>query len=256
MGYTTYFSGEVKLDPPLNEEQVAYIKAFSDSRRMDRVEGPYYVGDDRFANTGDPHSSNFENPNIRDHNRPDATQPGLWCQWIPTDDGKYLIWDDGEKFYCADDWMRYLIEHFLGADPLANFEDYDPDNLVPDFGTGRMCNGRIFAEGEDSTDHWILDVVDNIVHVFHGEISYPQMPDDNPVMGIAELSAPRACRALFSTTTISPSSRDHFIGFDLGYAAGKRDALVEFHSQIIASDSHTELLQRFVTLYKGEGWTS
>ena len=226
MGYTTYFSGEVKLDPPLNEEQVAYIKAFSDSRRVDRVEGPYYVGDDRFAN-------NFDNPNIRDHNRPDATQPGLWCQWIPTDDGKYLIWDDGEKFYCADDWMRYLIEHFLGADPLANFEDYDPDNLVPDFGTGRMCNGRIFAEGEDSTDHWILDVVDNIVHVFHGEISYPQMPDDNP-------------------TPSTPVEN----GFDLGYAAGKRDALVEFHSQIIASDSHTELLQRFVTLYKGEGWTS
>jgi hypothetical protein len=46
-------------------------------------------------------------------NAPPDSQPGLWCQWIPSDDGGWLRWDEGEKFYFFVGWVRYLIEHFL-----------------------------------------------------------------------------------------------------------------------------------------------
>ena len=43
MGYTTEFSGSVKIEPPLNEEEIAFLNKFSDTRRMNRRKGPYYV---------------------------------------------------------------------------------------------------------------------------------------------------------------------------------------------------------------------
>lgn len=70
MGYTTDFSGHIKVTPPMSPAEVKYINAFSESRRMDREAGPYFVGG-RFAR-GQDHASD-----IRDYNHPDKSQPGL-----------------------------------------------------------------------------------------------------------------------------------------------------------------------------------
>jgi len=122
MGYHTEFSGELTLTPALSPAQVAYLQAFAASRRTRRDatrlrsdavreavglpvgrDGAFYVGDDEEA--------------VLDYNNPPADQPGLWCQWVPSDDGTTLGttlgWDEGEKFYEYVDWMRYLVEHFL-----------------------------------------------------------------------------------------------------------------------------------------------
>jgi hypothetical protein len=71
------------------------------------AEGAYFVGHD-------PHSvgSPFD-PSILDANAPPSGQPGLWCQWIPTDDGRALTWSGGEKFTSPVEWLQYLIDHFL-----------------------------------------------------------------------------------------------------------------------------------------------
>lgn len=161
MGYTTTFKGQVTIEPPLNAAEISYLRAFAATRHMDRAKGPYYVG----ADDGDVH----------DGNRPPAEQPGLWCQWVPTEDGAAIVWDGGEKFYCADEWMRYLIDHFLAPDaeaarrtnrtPIAadNPSMWDLDVRFQQFTFNHVLNGRIKAQGEEARDRWDLVVYDNVV---------------------------------------------------------------------------------------------
>jgi hypothetical protein len=93
MGYTTEFDGQVTVTPPLNEHEVAYLRRFADTRRMARAKGPYY--------TGAGFRGQDDEADVTDYSHPPAGQPGLWCQWVPTDDGTGIEWDGGEKFYDA-----------------------------------------------------------------------------------------------------------------------------------------------------------
>ncbi len=157
MGYTTDFEGSMKVEPPLSAEEVSYINKFADSRRMHRKSSPYFVDGSGFK--GQAGEDDVLAPNS-----PDPSQPGLWCQWIASEDGTEIEWDGGEKFYDADDWMIYLIEHFIGANPKAQSE-------LPFF-TGHTCNGNIFASGEESDDHWMMEIKDNVLTVKQGNVVY------------------------------------------------------------------------------------
>ena len=150
MGYTTEFSGQISVNPPLNAKEIAFLEKFSRSRRMDRKNGPYFVD-----GTGD--FGQGDDPDIRDYNRPPQGQPSLWCQWVPTDDGTAIEWDGGEKFYAGAEWMKYLIQHFIGPRPLAA--------VALSFLQGHTCNGEITAQGEDPDDRWMLIVKDSVVSV-------------------------------------------------------------------------------------------
>jgi hypothetical protein len=155
MGYSTDFYGSVTVDPPLDEAEIAYLQKFSGSRRMDRTEGPYYVD-------GGSGSRGQDKPgNVIDYNSPPEGQPGLWCQWVPTEDGTAIEWDGREKFYDANEWMEYLIVHFIGSNPLARA-------ALP-FLKSHTVNGTIEAQGEDSDDRWRLVVKDNVVTVVQGK---------------------------------------------------------------------------------------
>src|SRR6478735_9098142 len=112
MGYTTEFSGQISVEPPLNAEEIAYLKRFAASRRMKRTQGPYHATDD--GNFGQD-----DREGVLDYNEPPSGQPGLWCQWVPTDDGTAIEWDGGEKFYNSVEWMRYIIDHFLKPGAIA-----------------------------------------------------------------------------------------------------------------------------------------
>lgn len=147
IGYTTDFSGSIKVYPPLNAAEIEYVNRFARTRRMDREEGPYYAVDD-----GD--FGQRTTPGIRDYNRPPEGQPGLWCQWRPTDDGTAIEWDGGEKFYDSPEWMTYVIDHFLKPGAVAN---------LPFLQKNHVCNGQILAQGEDPHDRWTLEVTDNVV---------------------------------------------------------------------------------------------
>ncbi len=142
MGYTTTFSGAIKVEPPLTIEQIAYLKKFNKTRRMDCKEGPYFV--ERGGDFGQSHDAN-----VIDYNQPPAGQPGLWCQWTPNDAGDAIVWDGGEKFYDSPEWMKYLIEHFIGSRPRAK-------NVLP-FLTGHTLNGTIDAEGEEKRRSMEID---------------------------------------------------------------------------------------------------
>lgn len=163
MGYTTNFTGSIAISPPLNAEETKYLTSFVDSRRYDRVEGPYAI-----EGVADRDSS------ASGYNKAAEGQPGLWCQWIPNEDGTELEWDGGEKFYESEAWMRYLIEHFLqpGAHAAAQ---------LPFLQANHTLNGTITAQGEEPEDRWLLIVTNNTVE--RREIS-----DVSGSMSAAELS--------------------------------------------------------------------
>jgi hypothetical protein len=168
MGYTTDFHGRFAVTPALKREHVNYLKAFAGSRRMQRdpeklagvpdplreaaklglgEQGGYYVG---------AHEDNYgqdDTGDVLDHNRPPSGQPGLWCQWVPTDDGEHIEWDGSEKFHAYVEWLGYVVSHFL--EPW-----------------GYKVNGEVEWSGEDSDDLGKIVVTNNEVMAKHGRITY------------------------------------------------------------------------------------
>ena len=158
MGYTTDFSGTFKVEPPLNQEEIAFLNKFSRTRRMECKQGPYYV--DRGGLAGQDH----DDKEITDYNSPPQGQPGLWCDWVASDDGTEIEWDGGEKFYHADKWIEYLIEHFVGPNPKAK------SHLT--FIQPHVISGTVDAAGEVPDDRWRMVVTDSVVDVQKGTITY------------------------------------------------------------------------------------
>lgn len=126
MGYTTTFRGQIKIEPPLNPQEIEYINKFA--------------------------YETFVTPKKEDY-------PGNYCQWVVTEDGRFVEWDRNEKFYDSVEWMQYLIDTFLGSAPKAKNE------LA--FLEGHNLNGQIEAQGELSDDHWSLIVKDNKVSAIY-----------------------------------------------------------------------------------------
>lgn len=163
MGYQTDFWGKVEISPPLNPYEVAYLKDLAQTRRMDRENGPFFVRGGGIMGQG-------HEADVRNYNSPDPSQPGLWCQWVPSDDGTSIEWDGNEKFYNAPEWMVYIIDTFLALPP--DDETYaamvTADLRLAEFTFDHSVSGIIEAQGEDSEDRWRLVrlvVEDNTVRV-------------------------------------------------------------------------------------------
>lgn len=167
MGYTTDFNGEFNLDKPLTIEHRAYLTKFSETRRMrrnpsvadklpdpDRIavglpvgnEGEYFVGAEGFAGQD-------RDDSVVDYNSSPNNQPGLWCQWIPTEDGTAIVWDGGEKFYDYVEWLEYIIKNFLAP-------------------WGYVLNGEVEWFGEDANDRGKIVVKNNAVKTKVAKIVY------------------------------------------------------------------------------------
>jgi hypothetical protein len=168
MGYTTEFDGVIELDKPLTEGDKEFIQKFSNCRRMARkmceykygIEGEWFCDNEELL--------------VADHNKQPSTQPGLWCQWTPTGDGKGIEWDGGEKFYEADRWMKYLIDGFLKP-------------------KGYKCNGTIQAQGEDMHDRWKLIVKNNKVYYKGEECKREEVELDKQPIPITKLRPKIVC---------------------------------------------------------------
>lgn len=72
--------------------------------------------------------------------------PGLWCGWEISNDGIFLQWDGGEKFYNYVEWLQWMIKHF--------FEPW-----------GYELNGKIKWQGENRRDKGTIAVAKNIVTI-------------------------------------------------------------------------------------------
>ena len=160
MGYTTEFEGQFDLDDQLTEAQTAYLKAFSNTRRMKRdaeivetfedpirkaaglpvgKEGEYFVVAGGFAGQD-------RDKSIVDYNNPPRTQPGLWCKWVPNYEANGIEWNGAEKFYYYVEWLEYIIDNFLKP-------------------WGHILNGRVRWRGEEMSDIGVITVKNNKVSV-------------------------------------------------------------------------------------------
>ena len=146
----TQFAGKINIEPPLNEKELTYFKKFATTRRMDRRKGPYFVAGSNIKNAA-------ENNDVIDYNKPPKTQPGLWCKWMPTEDGKALKWNGYERFYAPREWLDYVIAHFLGQEPVARM--IEPQEFY--FLQGHTLNGTIKMQSAGKESYIV--VTNNIV---------------------------------------------------------------------------------------------
>ena len=158
MGYTTTFEGSFEVTPPLSGDHINYLQDFSCSRRMKRdpalaalVDDPVSsrqrcglpIGEEGayMARPGPDGCGQQPDHSIVDYNTPPAGQPGRWCNWTATDDGREIVWDEGEKFYNYVAWLKYIIEHFLKP-------------------WGYSLSGEVSWAGEDANDRGAIRVVE------------------------------------------------------------------------------------------------
>jgi len=146
MGYTTEFRGEFKFNKPLDAETKDFLEKLASTRRMKRNLPPEYGVEGEFFVEGKGYAGQDRDDSILDYNRPPSTQPGLWCQWTPTLDGKGLEWDGGEKFYHYIDWIEYIIKKIL-----------EP--------RGYSLTGDVEWRGEDWSDTGTISIRENNVTV-------------------------------------------------------------------------------------------
>lgn len=162
MGYHTEFYGKFKLNKEMDEKLALYIEKFSQTRRVKRdpkileemglgkkedfgIDGGFFVDEDLIE---EKDKGNFGNDkSIVNYNLPPNGQPGLWCQWTIDRERKNIIWDGGEKFYNAEEWLVYLSENFLKPN-------------------GYFINGKILASGEEMEDIWALEAIDGEVNSY------------------------------------------------------------------------------------------
>lgn len=156
MGYTTDFWGSFSITPKLEEDMVEYLRKFSRTRRMGRRMDSRYGEEGEFFVEGKGVAGQDTDSTVINQNQPPAKQPGLWCQWVPTEDGEYLEWDGGEKFYNYVEWLTYMVDTFF--EPL-----------------GYKLNGEVEWQGEDRNDRGIIQVENNEVVVLEAVTEYNEV---------------------------------------------------------------------------------
>lgn len=152
MGYNIVFSGNINIDPPLSASEKRYMDEFCASKRVLRESGPYCVPF-VLEQASEKVKKDFEEKDVIDSLSPAVGQPGLWCKWAVNEKGTSIKWNGGENFYNAQIWMKYLIEHFLGTEPVSK----DLEERMS-FMKGHILNGIIYAIGEGSLDVWCIKV--------------------------------------------------------------------------------------------------
>ncbi len=109
MGYSTSFVGEFHLDKQLTLDDYRYLKEFSEKDHRDEDYCPEY---------------------------------GYYCSWTPTQDGRGIRWDGGEKFSAYTEWLQYLIDEFF----------------IP---KGYVISGEVSYQGEDTMDCGVIKIKEN-----------------------------------------------------------------------------------------------
>ena len=146
MGYTTDFAGRFQLDKPLAPKVKKFLTMLNETRRMKRNVDEAFGIDGEFFVFGTGEYGQGNDDNIVSFNNEPSTQPSLWCQWIPTEDGTGIEWDCGEKFYSYNDWLFYLIHKILAPN-------------------GYTLNGVVKWQGEEVGDVGKIVVIDNVITI-------------------------------------------------------------------------------------------
>ena len=153
MGYPTDFIGHIGIEPSLNVDEIAYLTAFTESRRFTRPGGPYDVA-------GNPRAEQPDDFDPHLYNQPPHGQPSLSCAWEACWEGCCLAYDGREKFYGAATWLTYLIDHFLKPGAWASRAS---DGRFAGFGFDHVLDGMVVGCRRDNKQLFAITVERNRV---------------------------------------------------------------------------------------------
>lgn len=151
MGLHTDYLGSLRIEPALSPAEVDFMKSFNHTR---------HCGDRPALDVVTHPSDNDPTDDVASYNRVSQGMPGLWCPWTCCHEGCCLLWDQGEKPYAPDPWLRYLIDTFLrsgaalSADPAARALGLTFDHVL---------NGMIVGERRETSELFALVVKGNVV---------------------------------------------------------------------------------------------
>lgn len=162
MGFSTTYLGRLDVNPPLNDSEVEWLRAFAAIDRRHYTE-PYEVAMNPRALQLDrwPQQESGEQPADRDPFTslvPRDGTPYPHLDWKPCEQGCCLIWDGTEKSRMAEEWLQYLIDHFLRPGAHARlerrpeFERFTFDHSV---------DGIIAGERNDTRELFLIVCEDN-----------------------------------------------------------------------------------------------
>ena len=119
MGYTTKFTGVIKLSRPLTLAEASDWLDLTDD------------------------DADIPTPN-----------PGGYMQWVPTEDLDGIVWDGGEKFYSYTEWMQWLCKWLKDRRIDANGELRYSGEEANDTGTLKVSGNLVTVhKGTAGTGH-------------------------------------------------------------------------------------------------------
>ena len=194
MGYTTEFQGEFNLDQPLTVEQIAYLKAFNETRRMKRnadltkdrpdpireavglpvgLDGGFFVGGggnwgmNKYRESALTDALTFD---VVEDNTPPGQTP--WNMRTSFEERRKVI-DEGVPagvqpgLWCQ--WVPNDAGTAIVWDEGEKFYDYIKwlEYIIHHFlkPWGRTLNGTVEFQGEEVGDRGLIVVVDNDIEL-------------------------------------------------------------------------------------------
>lgn len=188
MGYTTNFTGEIAVTPPLSADEADFLARFARTRHCEHQPNLYFAMPGLLSPAELLQLGRHAAYMHSDCPRPGSScyrsatgAPGLWCQWVPGtinhDTGEFtsIEWNGGEKFYDYAEWMKFLIQHFLmpGAFALTGSGLAETGSAAAVMSpAGHVLNGVIEWRGEEDSDMGQIIVKDNAVMIQRATRAY------------------------------------------------------------------------------------
>jgi hypothetical protein len=151
MGLHTDYLGSLRIEPALSPAEVDFVKSFNRTR---------HCGDRSALDVAMHPSDNDRMSDVESYNRVSSGMPGLWCPWTCCPEGCCLYWNQREKPYAPDQWLRYLINTFLRAGAARAV---DPAARALGLTFDHVLNGMIVGERRETSELFALAVKDNVV---------------------------------------------------------------------------------------------
>lgn len=156
-----FYEMDLIIEPALSKEVVDYIQHFSRTRKMvldldylDKHYDPKKYGfkgsfgrkGEYFVNLGDSSLKDncMNHPLVINVNNDPEIHPNVWCDFFVSSDGSRLKWREIESTDHCEEWMNYLINHFIAP-------------------SGSFVNGKICVQGEFASDYYEIHIENNIV---------------------------------------------------------------------------------------------
>ncbi|NLJ53437.1 MAG: hypothetical protein GX344_04790 [Intrasporangiaceae bacterium] len=180
MGYSTTYIGQLKVEPPLNQAETAWLRAYCAADRGGA--DPYDVP----LNPGADHLHTLDRPGallltVQDR----EGRYSIGRDWRPTVEGCHLTWVRAENSNDADRQIEYLIEHFLGPHARARhserpeFAEFTFDHVVSGYAAGEGPDGRFTLIQVDRNEVCVRVLTAGIEDAFWGAASADEQIDQD-----------------------------------------------------------------------------